>query len=215
MEIKNAKPQSDRTELHERILAVTIKMFHEQGIRSVRMDDIASHLSISKRTLYEMFQDKEELLLECVKRKRDYKREYLKEHTCPQDNVLKVMMTFFQCHLQEIRHINPRFFEEMGMYPRVTEYLARERSKDFDSVVSYFEKGREQGIFRPEVDMKLFIGLLNLTLDKAMESNLSKEYPADLIFGAVIFTYLRGISTEKGQKILNEYELTMQPDLND
>ena len=37
-------------------------MFAEQGIKSIRMDDIAKTLGVSKRTLYEMFEDKEELL---------------------------------------------------------------------------------------------------------------------------------------------------------
>ena len=46
----------------ERIVEQTMEMFVTQGIKSVRMDDIARQLSISKRTLYEMFGDKEELL---------------------------------------------------------------------------------------------------------------------------------------------------------
>ena len=46
----------------ERIIEQAAKMFAEQGIKSIRMDDIAKALGVSKRTLYEMFEDKEELL---------------------------------------------------------------------------------------------------------------------------------------------------------
>ena len=46
----------------ERIIEQAAKMFAEQGIKSIRMDDIARALAVSKRTLYEMFEDKEELL---------------------------------------------------------------------------------------------------------------------------------------------------------
>ena len=44
------------------IIEQAAKMFAEQGIKSIRMDDIAKTLGVSKRTLYEMFEDKEELL---------------------------------------------------------------------------------------------------------------------------------------------------------
>ena len=48
-----------RESLHDRILDVAMSLFLEHGIRAVRMDDIANHLSISKRTLYEVFSNKE------------------------------------------------------------------------------------------------------------------------------------------------------------
>ena len=52
----------------EQIMDQVMAMFIAQGIKSVRMDDIARQLSISKRTLYEMFGDKEELLYQCIVR---------------------------------------------------------------------------------------------------------------------------------------------------
>ena len=46
----------------ERIVAQAMQMFVSQGIKAVRMDDIAQQLGVSKRTLYELFGDKESLL---------------------------------------------------------------------------------------------------------------------------------------------------------
>ena len=43
----------------ERIIEQAMQMFVSQGIKSVRMDDIAQQLGVSKRTLYELFGDKE------------------------------------------------------------------------------------------------------------------------------------------------------------
>ena len=43
------------------------KMFVSQGVKAVRMDDIAQELSVSKRTLYELFGDKEELLYHSIR----------------------------------------------------------------------------------------------------------------------------------------------------
>ena len=55
-----------RKTLREKIMNAAMKCFREKGIRAVRMDDIANELSISKRTLYEIYNNKEELLYEGV-----------------------------------------------------------------------------------------------------------------------------------------------------
>lgn len=59
-EIKNISTY--RQSLKDKILETSMKMFQEKGIRAVKMDDIANRLSISKRTLYEIYDDKERLL---------------------------------------------------------------------------------------------------------------------------------------------------------
>lgn len=57
---------SYRQELRPRILETAMTLFRKHGIRQVKMDDIAATLGISKRTLYELYANKEKLLLEGV-----------------------------------------------------------------------------------------------------------------------------------------------------
>lgn len=63
MSVHTATPHND---VRKQIISVAAEMFHQQGIRSVTMDDIAHRLCMSKRTLYQIFADKESLLLACV-----------------------------------------------------------------------------------------------------------------------------------------------------
>ena len=88
--------------------------------------------------------------------------------------------------------------------------LRKKRAQNFKSVVAYFNKGIEQGIFQPVVDMELFMRLLNLTFDKCMESGVYKAYSVERVFRAVLFTYLRGIATEKGLEILDAFIRNME-----
>ena len=53
-----------KLELRNRILKAAMTEFLHKGVKSVKMDDIANTLAISKRTLYEIYSNKEELLLE-------------------------------------------------------------------------------------------------------------------------------------------------------
>ena len=73
---KTNNPTCYRQELKDKILTVAMKEFKQKGIRSVKMDDIANLLSISKRTMYEIYADKEHLLLEGVCRNEKYKTEW-------------------------------------------------------------------------------------------------------------------------------------------
>ena len=58
-----------KADVRRRVIDAAMKAFAEKGIRSVTMDDVAHILSMSKRTLYQLFADKQDLLLACVKRK--------------------------------------------------------------------------------------------------------------------------------------------------
>ena len=65
-EIKNISTY--RENLKDRILSTAMADFAARGIRAVKMDDIANALSISKRTLYEVYENKEDLLFEGIKK---------------------------------------------------------------------------------------------------------------------------------------------------
>ena len=65
-----------RTELKTRIVEKAVEQFTQNGIKSVTMDDIAAMLGISKRTLYEIFADKEALLEECIQREQAESEEF-------------------------------------------------------------------------------------------------------------------------------------------
>ena len=64
---KNSHPTNYRQELRDKILRTAIRLFKQHGVKSVKMDDISNALAISKRTLYEIYDNKEELLLAGVR----------------------------------------------------------------------------------------------------------------------------------------------------
>ena len=59
--------KAEKEELRERILNVSTRLFFSRGIRQMKMNDLASELSVSKKTLYEFFADKRALLIEVLR----------------------------------------------------------------------------------------------------------------------------------------------------
>ena len=54
-------------DIRDRIIEGAAELFRTYGIKSVTMDSLANHLGISKRTIYEVFSDKDELLIGVLK----------------------------------------------------------------------------------------------------------------------------------------------------
>ena len=63
----------------EQVMTTALDMFSQYGIKSVSMDDIARNTGISKRTIYEFFEDKETLLQEAIKYHNNTMRKILSE----------------------------------------------------------------------------------------------------------------------------------------
>ena len=83
-----AKHPTMRRELREKIIIAAGELFAKDGIRSVTMDDIAASFGISKRTLYELFSDKEALLIDCIRMEMELEEVYMREQAAQSYNVL-------------------------------------------------------------------------------------------------------------------------------
>lgn len=114
-----------RQELKERILITAIDLFHKRGIRCVKMDDIANELKISKRTLYEIYSNKEELLFEVVRHDKQRDKRRLDEIAKTGLNVINIIIEICRFRIEEFSQINPLFFEEIHKYPELLAYVRR------------------------------------------------------------------------------------------
>lgn len=194
-----------RTELKVKIITAATEAFALKGIKSVTMDEIAASLGISKRTLYEVFPDKEALLRNCFfKIKKDWDA-YFQEVLKRSDNVLEVILDIFKKGLEAMHSMNKRFFEEIRKYPRVHEMIQRSRMKDSEHAIAFLKLGVEQGLFRSDVNYDIVNILLREQFEILLNTDLCKDYSFVEVYESIMFTFLRGISTEVGLKKLEEF----------
>ena len=121
MMAEHGKDASQRVELRERIITAATEAFTSKGIKSITMDDIAAALGISKRTLYEVFSDKESLLKECILKAQADRDKYLQKIFEQSHNVLEVILAVFQKSIEVFHQTNKRFFEDIKKYPKVDD----------------------------------------------------------------------------------------------
>jgi AcrR family transcriptional regulator len=199
------KLNTAKSELKKRIVLAAMKAFTTNGIKGVTMDDVASDLGISKRTLYETFKDKEELLIECVKLQEEEKEAFGAKAIAESNNVLEVILKFYKLSIDIYQKINFRFFEDIRKYPKVNELIKQSREKNQCSVLAFFKNGVEQGIFRDDVNFEIVNVLIREQMDFLHSAEIVRAYSFFEVYESIVFIFLRGISTEKGQKILNEF----------
>ena len=202
---EHGKDASQRAELRERIVVTAMEAFRTKGIRSITMDDIAAALGISKRTLYEVFADKESLLRECILKAQADRDRYLQQVYEESHNVLEVILAVFQKSIEVFHQTNKRFFEDIKKYPKVYEIMRARQDSDSVKTMSFFKVGVDQGIFRSDVNFAIVNMLVREQFDVLLNTDVCNEYPVIEVYESIMFTYIRGISTEKGAKVLEDF----------
>lgn len=202
---ENDKQISARTEMKERIVRTALEDFQRLGIRAVRMDDLATRMGISKRTLYEMFKDKEELLVDCILLSQQQIQARVKEIYYQSKNVLEVILGVFLFSIERFHATSKLFYDEIKKYPSAYNMVCARRDSDSEDKLAFFRQGVEQGFFRSDVNFAIVNELVRQQFDLLIGSKFFSQYPFVEVYESIMFTYLRGISTERGAQELETF----------
>ena len=183
--------------LREVILKTAMKAFAEKGIRAVKMDDIAESLAISKRTMYEIYATKEELLYEGVKAFREKRKEKFMELAKEKD-LMEILLKVYHVRVEEANATNPLFYDDLVKYPRVLRYLNREKKNSREDMMLFFERGVQEGYFRDDINYEMAMHLFEALGRYIQEERLYNKYSIKEIFRGMPLVLLRGLCTEKG-----------------
>ncbi len=196
-------------ELRDRIMSTAFELFVRYGVRSVTMDQISGELGISKRTLYETFKDKNELLREGLEYFSNIKRKEAREMIKNSDNVIETMYLLARKGEEMKQQINPLFFEDIRKYhPGVNALLTdKGRYRDYSLSLDLLKKGIKDGLFKSDLDIKLVNNFFHEVMNVVMNEKIfpKERYSHEDLFRNIIMPYLTGISTEKGMKQIRKY----------
>ena len=194
--------------LKGRILEAAMKAFAERGVKAVRMDDVSQMLSISKRTLYELYTDKEELLYQGVVKYDQDNRKHMTAFIEQASSVMDIIIETYQRRVVSIGSVNPQFYEDIQKYPKVVEYLNKEREHAYDQFLGFLQRGVREGYFREDVDYELVAQMFNAINTFVMNQHLLSRYSIQQVFVNMLLVPLRGFCTEKGLQVIENSALT-------
>ncbi|MDB5145664.1 MAG: hypothetical protein JWQ66_4377, partial [Mucilaginibacter sp.] len=100
----------------ERIISGGEELFLKAGIKSVTMDDIAKHLGMSKKTIYQFFKDKNELVFALVRKKLQDDEDQMCAIISKSGNVIEEMINMMKCSEEIFSRINPIVIHDLQKY---------------------------------------------------------------------------------------------------
>lgn len=199
---ESSKITAYKQRLRDRIVDTAMTAFAAHGIRAVKMDDIAQQLGISKRTLYELYENKEDLLYEGVRKYGALKEEQLRKVAEQSRSVMDVMLYSYRSKVEEFRMMSPLFFDDIVKYPKVMAFLEETKQKTRKNMILFLRRGVKEGYFRNDVDYDLLGGLFDSIGAYIMSNELYRQYTIEQLFQNLVFITLRGICTQRGVETL-------------
>ncbi|HYX06591.1 MAG TPA: TetR/AcrR family transcriptional regulator [Bacteroidales bacterium] len=193
----------------QKIIQKAIELFKKLGIRNVTMDTLANELGISKRTIYELFKDKNNLVSISIQEMARQNREEVLEIINNSTNVIDAMFQIGRNGQQQRAEMSDAFFDDIKKrFPEINKRFNTDSEYRNSSVSQLLlSRGVNEGIFRSELNIELvstFIEQLGSFLHNSeyfTAGNINEKE----IMKNIFLPYFRGISTEKGVKLIEQY----------
>ncbi len=192
----------------ERIVEHAAELFAKKGCKTLTMDDIATSLGMSKRTIYENFSNKNELIEACLNHFFDHQDINIKQVLKSSDNIIEAMYKQVQNSSKMMGQIKFDFFNEIRKYyPEVYNNTIKvHKEQIFQNTLEVLQKGQKEGIISENVNVLVAAILMHEITNMILTSDVFDEYDVpkqDLL--SVMYFLTRGIAADKGLKIIDEY----------
>ena len=197
----------EKIDIKDRIVQEAGQLFLEYGIKNISMDQLASSIGISKRTIYENFEDKEQILstfLEQMKTNWDKKVSQLVSEC---NNIAEVFIRVMELHRNKPL-ANVKFFEDIyKYYPAIYEQIQKNNEISKNQAKKYLLKGIEEGYIRDDLNVDVTAFLMEESTYIYIRASYLTKPPFSFqeLFFTMMISFIRGISTEKGIKIIDDY----------
>lgn len=196
--------------IKERIQQKAGELFFRYGIRSVTMDEIASQLGISKKTIYQFYSDKDSLVKDiftgitdenkkkCI-RFKDVSENAIHEQFLAADSAQEIFSNLNASVLYDLNRFHPNVFADFEKFKK--QFL-------FNCIKENLQRGIKEGLFRKDIDVNI-ITWLRLEMISGIFHNeevISGKTKPHYFDDVMKEFFLHGICTEKGLTLLSKYK---------
>lgn len=190
------------------ILEQALKLFMRLGIKSLTMDDVATQLRMSKKTLYEHFQDKNDLVEQVVTAVCGFHRDTISAICARGLNAIDENEEITKFIVGQVGNMHPSVqFDLQKYHPKAWEIMEQREQEDIYTCVSAnLRKGIAEGLYREDLDVEVITRLYIARIDSTWDGRV---FPTDRFSLSDVlwkhFEYhIRGIASKKGVAYLEK-----------
>lgn len=197
-------------EVQERILQKATGLFVRYGIRSITMDEIALQLGISKKTIYQFFADKNELVDAVMIRMLANNQHCCEKDKAIADNAIHEVFLAMEMVNDMLENMNPSMLYDLEKYhPKAYEKFTQYKYKFLYKVIKEnLERGSKEELYRPDIDINIMTLLRLETIMFSFNPHIigKTKYNISEVQIHVIEHFLFGIASIKGYKLVLKYK---------
>jgi hypothetical protein len=201
-------------ETAQRIITKTYELFMRYGIRSVSMDDIAFHLGISKKTIYQYFADKDALVDSVLDIEFQRNHKECENHKINKENAVHEIFLSLDEMQELFKHLNPTIIHDIQKYhPNSFKKLSKHKEEFiYNMIKNNLESGIKEGLYRPEINVDILTKFHIESVFIAFNTEIfpSSKYQLSHINQEIIENFLYGIVSIKGVKKIQQYKRQRQ-----
>jgi len=212
---------SDMEDVKTQILTTASRLFLQYGLRSVTIDDVCNEVHISKKTFYNYFRQKEELIDNVlqqycdVNQQKNDKKSIIFED--PSLNAIdKIVLAFKHWKQDSSLHSMTLVYDLMKYYPEVhTKVVQRQDKIAKDSIKKWLQQGVSEGLIRSDVDVNLLATYIHFQFSKMLSELIGKlEIGVNSAVEFLLDSNIRVLVSEKGYRYYQEKYKNEYPKLN-
>jgi AraC-like DNA-binding protein len=198
-------------EVKEYIIEESDKLFCQYGFKSVTMDDIAKHLGMSKKTIYQHFSDKDELVNILIESKLSDQDCDMKAHNANAKNAVHEIFLQMSNLNELLNSMNPKLFYDLQKYhPKAWLIFKNFKEKKLgDSIATNLERGMSEGIYRSDLKKEILTEMRLEQVDLLFNQHdhyTKNKFTIAQVLIEITEHFLYGISNEKGLAYIKAYK---------
>ena len=185
-----------------------LNLFMREGVKTVNMDDIASFMGISKKTLYQYVNNKADLVEKAFRLHQNRILRMISNNQQKNENAIDELFEIDEKLCLMLKNRPPRLINNLKKYyPNVWEILDEIKKKHlFTCITENMDRGKEQGLYRNEANSNIIAKLMMNTVDALVDDATFPltQYDFKSLLEENRVYHIRGIATDKGIKYLEQ-----------
>lgn len=191
-----------------RIIESALNLFMREGVKAVNMDDISSFMGISKKTLYQYVNNKADLVEKAFRLYQSRILGMISNIQEKNENAIDELFKIDEKLCLMLKNRPPRLINNLKKYyPNVWEILDEIKKKHlFTCITENMDRGKEQGLYRNEVNSNIIAKLMMNTVDALVDDATFPltQYDFKSLLKENRIYHIRGVATDKGIKYLEQ-----------
>jgi AcrR family transcriptional regulator len=194
----------------EKILQGAYELFYRHGVKRITMDDIANHLGISKKTIYENYDNKDELVKMLMKRELEKQKKDMEAIRKGAGDSIGEIIAMMSYIAEKFSQINPGMFYDLQKYHSDSwKYFRGFKEGVIQGFIeANLKKGVKDGLYRKDINIPILARMRVELIEICFNPNVypSHEFRIADVCVEILNHFVYGIVTTKGYSLIEKYK---------